>query len=164
LLDKGWLALTEFYIKNKNYHKGLYYINKALSIDEDNHLYWHQFAEINLNLNLFEEAAKAYYKCIGLLDDSLEVYIALADVLIFLGEHEESIQVMFDANEKYQDSAEIFYRLAGLFFLTQKNSDAIHFLERSLKNDLEYLPVFKELFPSLTSVYEVQSLIRKYNS
>ena len=164
LLDKGWLALTEFHIKNKNFHKGLYYINKALSIDEENYLYWYQFAEINLNLNLFEEAVKAYYKCIGLQDDRLEVFIALADVLIFLGEFEESIQVMFDANEKYKDAAEITYRLAGLFFLTNKKSDGIHFLEKSLKNDLEYLPVFKELFPSLTSVHEVMSLIKKYNS
>jgi len=164
LLDKGWLALTEFHINHKNYHKGLYYINKALSIDEENNLYWHQFAEINLNLNLFEEAAKAYYKCIGLQDDRLEVFIALADVLLFLGELEESIQILFDANEKYKDATEISYRLAGLFFLTQKYSDGVVFLERSLKNDLEYLTVFQDLYPSVLRVDEVKLLIKKYNS
>ena len=29
LLDKGWLALTEFYIKTNNFQKALFYIKKA---------------------------------------------------------------------------------------------------------------------------------------
>ena len=163
LLDKGWLALTEFHIKNKNYHKGLYYINKALGIDEDNHLYWHQFAEINLNLNLFEEAAKAYYKCIGLQDDRLEVYIALADVLVFLGEFDESLQVLFDANEKYKGVVEITYRQAGLFFLLHKKTDGLLLLEKSLKNDILYLPVIQSLFPTIFDMDIVKTLIKKYD-
>ena len=163
LLDKGWLALTEFYIKNNNFHKGLYYINKALSIDEDNHLYWHQFAEINLNLNLFEEAVKAYYKCIGLQDDRLEVFIALTDVLIFLGEFDEGIQVLFDAGEKYKNEVEITYRMAGLFFLVNKTTDGLHFLEKSLKMDLEFLEIIEKIFPSVYALEKVQRLINKYN-
>ena len=162
LLDKGWLALTDIYISRKNYHKALFYINKALSIDEENNLYWHKFAEINLKLNLFEEAARAYYKCIGLEDDRLEVYLALADVLHFLGEFHEAIVVLLDARETYKDGAEITYRLAGLHFLIQKESEGLFFFEKALKSDFDYLDVAQELFPLVIDHDDVQLLIHKF--
>jgi len=164
LLDKGWLALTEIYINNKSYHKALFYINKALSIDEENNLYWHRFAEINLNLNLFEEAARAYYKCIGLEDDRLEIYLALADVLHFLGDFQEAKQVMLDASEKYSQAAEITYRLAGLYFLTQKDKEGFYFLEKSLKIDKEYIKNVLELFPTVFARKEISKMVQKFIS
>lgn len=164
LLDKGWLALTEMFVKSKDYHKALFYIKKALSIDEENNFYWHKFAEINLNLNLFEEASRAYYKCIGLQDDRLEVYIALADVLHFLGEFHEAIQVLFDASEMYKENAEITYRLAGLHFLIQKDSKGFLLLEKSLKNDFVYHNIIKKMFPVVFARKEIDQLVQKFNS
>lgn len=162
LLDKGWLALTDIFIQNNNFHKALFYIKKALSIDEENYLYWHKFAEINLKLNLFEEASRAYYKCIGLKDERLEVYIALVDVLHFLGEYHEAIQVLLDAREKYQETREISYRLAGLHFLIQKEKEGFFFLEKSLKSDISYLSIMKELYPTVLARKEVNILVQKF--
>ncbi len=164
LLDKGWLALTEIYIANKNYQKALYYIKKALSIDEENNVYWQKLGEINLNLNLFEEASRAYYKCIELHDDRLEMYIALADVLHFLGEFHDAIQILIDARRTYKDLAEITYRLAGLYFLSQKMNEGFFFLENSLKIDFENHHIIKDMFPTVFSREEVSYLIEKYNS
>ncbi len=164
LLDKGWLALADIFIKNKNFHKALFYIKKALSIDEENNLYWLKFAEINLKLNLFEEASRAYYKCIGLKDDRLEVYIALVDVLHFLGEFHEAVQVLLDAREKYNEPVEITYRLSGLHFLIQKDKEGFFFLEKSLKSDIEYLHVMKEIFPTVLARKEVNFLVQKFKS
>jgi len=163
LLDKGWLALTEIFVKNKNYHKAIFYIKKALGIDEENNLYWHKFAEINLRLNLFEEASRAYYKCIGLQDERLEVYVALADVLHFLGEFHEAIQVLLDAKDKYKEVVEINYRLAGLYFLTQKDIEGFDLLEKALKTDIEYLDIIKEIFPTVLARKEISYLVLKYN-
>jgi len=162
LLDKGWLALADIYISSKDYHKALYFINKALGIDEENNLYWHKFAEINIKLNLFEEAAKAYYKCIGLQDDRLEVYLALADVLHFLGEYHEAIRVLLDAKESYKEMPEITYRLGGLHFLVQKEKEGLFFFETALKSDTDYLNVAKELYPTVIDLQEVQTLINKF--
>ena len=39
LLDKGWLAITEFYFRLKKFKKALHYANKATNIDSDNPLY-----------------------------------------------------------------------------------------------------------------------------
>ncbi len=164
LLDKGWLALTDMYVKNKNYLKASYYIKKAISIDEENNVYWHKFAGINLNLNLFEEASKAYYKCIELEDDRLDVYVALADVLHYLGEFSEAIEILVDASKKYKDHAEITYRLAGLFFLSKTNKEGFFFLEKSLKIDFEYHKIIKDIFPTVFTSEEVISLVQKFKT
>src|SRR5690606_858542 len=52
LLDKGWIAITDFFIKKKNFRKALYYINKAIGIDAENVLYWKRYAQINLRLTI----------------------------------------------------------------------------------------------------------------
>lgn len=164
LLDKGWLALTEIFITNKNYQKALYYIKKALSIDEENNVYWQKLAEINLNLNLFEEASKAYYKCIELKDDRLEMFVALADVLHFLGDYDDAIQTLLDARQKYKNHAEITYRLAGLYFLSQKDNEGFFFLENSLKINFEYYNAIKDMFSTVFSRDEVNYLVQKHNT
>ena len=60
LLDKAWLLLTNLYQEDEQYQKAIYYISKAMQIDEDNSVYWSKYAEINLKLNFYEEAVKAF--------------------------------------------------------------------------------------------------------
>jgi tetratricopeptide (TPR) repeat protein len=162
LLDKGWLALTEIFISNKDFQKALFYIKKALSIDEENNVYWQKLAEINLKLDLFEEAARAYLKCIELEDDRLEMYVALVDVLHFLGEFNDAINILLDAREKYRSHAAITYRLAGLYFLVQKDNEGLFFIENSFKIDYEYYASIKDLFPIVFEKKEVSDLEEKY--
>jgi tetratricopeptide (TPR) repeat protein len=56
LLDKGWIAITKFYMKRLDYQKALYYIKSAVNIDSENVLYWKLYATINKRLNFLEEA------------------------------------------------------------------------------------------------------------
>jgi tetratricopeptide (TPR) repeat protein len=51
-LDKGWIAITDFYVRQKNYQKALFYVNKALAIDNQNQLYWKRYATINKQMDL----------------------------------------------------------------------------------------------------------------
>jgi len=162
LLDKGWLALTNLYIKNKNYQKALYFINKALQIDKENSLYWSRFAEINLKLNLFEEAAIAFQKSIDLEDYRLDVFVALVDVLHFLGEFKDAIKVLNRAKKLYVDFAEIEYRLSGLYFLIQNQKKGYQYLKNALQIDYEYHQIINELYPTILNKVEVQKLLLKY--
>ena len=162
LLDKGWLSLTNLYINNKNYPKALYFINKALLIDEGNSIYWMRYAEINLKLNFYEEATKGFQKCIDLEDHSLDVFLALTDVLHFIGEFDDAILVLKKAKKMYDEFAEIDYRLSGLYLLTQQNKLGFQLLENTLKLDFNNHKIIKEMFPSVFDLESVQKLITKY--
>jgi tetratricopeptide (TPR) repeat protein len=164
LLDKGWLALTKLYYYEKNYQKSLYYINKALSIDDSNTFYWRMYSEICLKLNLFEEAASGFYNCIDHGDDNLDIYLGLSDVLNFIGEFDDSMLVMSTAIETYPQHAEIEYRIACLCFVLGKNSEGKKFLLKALKTDYGYHKVMKELFPAIFDLNAVTTIVSEFKS
>ncbi|HEU0137829.1 MAG TPA: tetratricopeptide repeat protein, partial [Flavobacterium sp.] len=117
LLDKGWIAITDFYVRQKNYQKALFYVNKALAIDNQNRLYWKRYASINKEMHFFEEAEVGYRKAVELGDFQLDTWLFWVDILQFLGEFETGIQTLLQASEYFPEEYEIEYRLAGLYFM-----------------------------------------------
>ncbi|MCP9200934.1 tetratricopeptide repeat protein [Gramella sp. GC03-9] len=162
LLDKGWIAITDFYIKKLNFQKALYYINKAINIDEENVLYWKRYAKINSRLKFYEEAEVGYKKSLELGNYELETWIRRCDILIGLGEYETAITSMLQALEFYPGTAEIEYRLAGLFFTTNKAEKGYFHLNSALKIDSEYYIIIEELFPNIFNRKSVRQIINSF--
>ena len=159
LLDKGWMMLTNIYYNHQNYQKAAYYISKALKIEEDNASYWRRYSEVNLKLNFYEEAVIGFEKCLILNDNGLEIYIGLIDVLSFLGEFNDALNILIKAKKTYKDSAEIEYRLAGMFFILNKENYGFNHLVAALKIDYNYNIVLKELYPIVYENEKVQKLL-----
>lgn len=164
LLDKGWILLTNLYFELKNYQKASYYISNAIKIDEDNPVYWKRYSEIQLKLNFYEEAITGFQKCLELNDNSLEVFIAYSDVLSFIGEFNDAISILYKAQKIYRDFAEIEYRLAGLFFILNKNKFGISHLITALKIDFDYHLIIGDLYPSVFDKKEVKELIENFKN
>jgi tetratricopeptide (TPR) repeat protein len=112
-----------------------------------------------LKLNLFEEAVSGYKNCLTLNDDDITIYIALVDVLLFLGDFNEALSTLFKAQRIYKDFAEIEYRLAGIFFILNKEKFGKKHLIDALKIDFEYHSILNELFPILIENLKIQKFI-----
>lgn len=164
LLDKGWIAITNFYNKNQNFQKALYYINKAINIDSENVVYWKLYAQINQRLNFLEEAERGYKKTLELGNYELETWLSRADILILLGEYEAAIFNLDQTAEFYPDNEEIEYRLAGLYHMMGKPNQGIIYLESALQLNIEFYFIIEELFPAVYLQNEVQEVISKYKN
>ena len=68
--------------------KALFYVNKAIDIDEQNPKYWHFYSKINKRLNYYEEAERGFKRTLECGDNSVEIWIERGDILIQLGEIE----------------------------------------------------------------------------
>ena len=159
LLEKGWTLLTNIYYDDKNYQKAAYYIAETLKIDDNNANYWKRYSEIKLKLNFYEEAVSGFEKCLELGKNDLEIYIALVDVLSFLGEFNDAISVLYKAQKTYKKFAEIEYRLAGLFFMLNKENYGFNHLTIGLNLDYDYHVILKEIYPIILDHKKVQKLI-----
>lgn len=159
LLDKGWIAITKFYKRNKDYQKALYYINKALNIDSENVLYWKLYAKINHHLKFFEEAETGYKKTLELGNYELDTWLSRADILLKLGEYEASTFNLIQASEFYPDQVEIQFRLAGLYFKTNQSDKGYYYLKNALDLNHEYSFILEELFPRIYLRKSIQKLI-----
>ena len=160
LLDKGWIAITDFFYKKGNHRKALYYINKAINIDSENVLYWKRYARINNKLQQLEEAERGYRRTLELGNYELETWIRRCDILINLGEFEAAVQNLLQAVEFYPETAEIEYRLAGLYFMIHEPEKGNTHLNNALKMDSEYYIIIEELFPSIFARKSVKEKIK----
>jgi tetratricopeptide (TPR) repeat protein len=164
LLDKAWLALSHVCIELKDYGKALYYCKKLLSIDEFNSEYWRKYGEINLNLSLYEESVSAFKRCLSLDDKALEVWMALVDVQYFIGDYNLALESLIRAKNYYKESAELEYRLFGVFMELGKKEEAFVHLKNAMAIDFTFLNVVKDLYPGHFKQEEVIALIAAYRS
>jgi tetratricopeptide (TPR) repeat protein len=164
LLDKGWIAITNFYNKNQDFQKALYYINKAINIDTENVVYWKLYAQINQRLNFLEEAERGYKKTLELGNYELETWLSRADILILLGEYEAAIFSLDQTAEFYPDNEEIQYRLAGLYHMIGSSNQGLMYLESALQLNIEFYFIIEELFPAVYLQIDVQEIITKYKN
>ena len=162
LLDKAWLAITDFYIKQKDFQKSLYYVNKAIGIDGENPLYWRRYATINQYLNFFEEAEEGYRKAFENGDVELDNFLFWSDVLYVLGEVNAAFEILNQAKELYPSEAEILYRLVGLFYNIEEETNAIDALETALTTDFNKNYILKDAFPHVWECETVQKSIKKH--
>ncbi len=162
LLDKGWIAITNFYNKNKNYQKALYYINKAINIDSENVIYWKLYAQINQRLNFLEEAEHGYKKTLELGNYELDTWLARADILINLGEYEAAIFSLIQTAEFYSDNAEVEYRLAGSYFKNNQSIKGRFHLKNALDLDKDYIFIIEELFPTVFKRKSIKEIVAKF--
>jgi len=162
ILDYAWLTATELLIEEQDYEKALFFIKKALNTDEENIDYLNRLAEINVHLNLFEEAIEALKKSVAQGEDSLVVYLMYADLLHFIGEYKQAVKILFKADKIYDDSPEIFYRLSGLFFTDKRDNEGYFYLKNALKMSPEKIEIFKDLFHYYYNREDIQQLIQFY--
>ena len=161
LLDKGWIAITDFYVREKNYQKALFYVNKALAIDNQNRIYWKKFATINRQMSFFEEAEFGYRKAVEFGDTSLETWLFWVDILQFLGEFDMAIETLLQSTEFFPENFEIEYRLAGLYYMLQKSVKGKFHLCNGLRLSHENHNIIEDLFPVVWLKKTVQNIIKK---
>ena len=162
LLDKGWIAITDFYVRQKNFQKALYYVNKALSIDNENRFYWKRYATINKEMNYYEEAELGYRKAVEYGDFQLDTWLFWVDLLQFLGEFESSIKVLLQSAEYFPEEYEVEYRLAGLYYMLNENEKGKFHLSNGLRLNSKNHTILKELFPVVWERKMVQNAINKH--
>ncbi len=164
LLDKGWIAITNFYCKHKNYQKALFYIKKALNIDKDNVIYWKLYAQINHRLNFLEEAENGYKNALELGNYELDTWLCRGDILIKLGDYRLAVNNLNQASEFYEDNAEIEFRLAGLYFTINRIDEAYVHLNNALHLDSEYDFIIEELFPMVYKRKSIKEIITNFKN
>ncbi|WP_438711574.1 tetratricopeptide repeat protein [Aquimarina muelleri] len=162
LLDKGWIAITDFYLRKRDYQKALYYTNKAINIDSENVLYWKRYAKINNHLSFFEEAERGYRKALELGNYEIETWLNRSDTLRLLGESDTSIQNLHQAVEFYPDNAEVHFRLAGLYYEIQDYEKGEYHIRKALDLDYEYHIILEELFDKIFNLTLVKNIISEY--
>lgn len=161
-LDKPLLALASLNYNIEEYQKAIFYIHKLIEINDENIDYWKIYAQSNLRISFFEEAAKAFRKSIELGDSTLEVFTSLADTLYYIGDYKDAIKELLKAEIFFHKQAEIEYRLSGLYFLIRNNALGKKHLISALEINTSKYKLFKSLFPVVHNSKLVKVIVTNY--
>jgi tetratricopeptide (TPR) repeat protein len=148
LLDKGWLAITDFYFRKMNYKRALYYINKAINIDGENPLYWKKCAMIHAALKNYDEADFAYKQSVDLGNYELETWLEWAEVVTRNKELEAAAEILTQGLEFFPESAELEYKMTGILLMMNDFIKAKNRFIKALKTDYSKLGIFEQAFPA----------------
>lgn len=162
LLDKGWIAITDFYFNSSNYPKALEYINRALNIDGENATYWKKCALINAALKNFDQADFAFKQTVEFGNYELDTWLSWAEVSKNNGDYAAGLHILTQGKEFYPESAEIMYNIAGLHLIANDKINGRIKLIDALKNHADKIALFKEQFPVQYETEWTKSLISNY--
>ncbi|MGJ8731749.1 tetratricopeptide repeat protein [Cellulophaga fucicola] len=164
LLDKGWLAITNFYMKQKDYLKAKEYITKAINIEEENLFYWEKNAQINEALGLIEEAEIAYQKMVDLGDCELKTWLLWSSLVLKKGDPHSAIQILQQALEFYPSNSDVLYKIAGAHMVLDQTIKAKEFLVKALKANTKKVAMFKLEFPQFKNNVWINNIILEFGN
>ncbi len=161
LLDKGWLAITDFYIRTKKFTKARDYINKAINIDGENPTYWKRCALIHQALGDLDEADYSFKQAVDLGNYELDTWLRWAEVLRLNRETEAAVEVLLQGAEFHPEAAEIRYRLAGVYHELGRDGQACEHLKAAIFQAPGKLKAFKTGYPDFCQAPCVQLIIKE---
>ncbi|NND16643.1 MAG: hypothetical protein HKN89_10015, partial [Eudoraea sp.] len=147
LLDKGWVAITDFYVNKKNYEKALSYISKAINIDGDNPGYWKKCAHIHKELGNLVEADYSYKKLVELGNYELDTWVQWACVVGKNMEAEVALEILKQAKEFYPENSLIDYLFAAIHLQRRDKNIARQYLTRAYLEMPGEIEILKLNFP-----------------
>ena len=163
-LDKGWLAITDFYLGQQNFPKALDYISKALNVDDENALFWKKSAEVHTAMHHFEKADNAYKNAVDLGEIDQDTWMAWSKVAVNIGDAYSAIQIITQGLEFSPQNAELKFRLAGVHLLLNETLNAKEHFVEALKIDSSKLELFKLEFPKFSKNVWLNNLIKEHST
>lgn len=149
-LDQAWYEIFEIYNNLANYDEALYYINKALEIDNDNINYLKKRAYLYVQLRQFEESIEDFRTLLELEYTNINNYLAFGELLMAIGEFEQAKDHITESIKKFR-RAEFFYQLSNCYFLLKDETNGKEYLTKAITLQPDLLDEMKERYPQLKS-------------
>ncbi len=159
LMDRSWLALTDFFINKKDFEKALHYINKAIHIDEENELYWKKYALICTKLGLKNEVATAHSKINHIKQFDLSFYTSHTDLMVSEDLWEEAEEIAIEGLIFFPGNHELLYRLAAVQLKLGKSLESIDHFKEAFAESPKFIELMPIIFPQLTQTKAYKAIL-----
>jgi predicted Zn-dependent protease len=137
-LPNGYIDLAESYVADKQYHKAVGYLEKALTLATDENT--KQMIYYDLALSYFYmddiDASKSYIEKAFLLKTSEELEFLAAKISAKEGKNQEAIMILEDLISKHPDNIDYTIALANIYV----NSKEYFKARKVLKNYTKRCP------------------------
>lgn len=126
--------------------EALHFAKEAVSLNENNIDYVKRLAYLYIESGKIEESLPYVKKLIDFEPSRFYNYYAYSEVLMLIGEYEESIKVLLEAT-KIHNRAELFYQLSNCYFQLNNPKEGRKTLLKALDLDPNLLEDMQQKYP-----------------
>lgn len=161
-LDEAYYELALLKDEHNAGSEAIYFIGKALELNDDNTDYLFTSADIHRRAGMLNEAEVIYQGIIekGIIDP--DVFIDYAELLFDLCEFDEGMEVLYQGVQLNPGSAEMNYRICGYLYTLQESDEADIYFKKALDINPERRQFFFELFPKLEQSPSINTILQNY--
>lgn len=156
--------LAKLYNQAQQPEPALALAKKAVAIDKDNIWYRFLLADMSMQNNDLNGAAKAYQDIVNKWPDRYEVYYGLADVLARQKKIDEARQVYRNLEKRFGSNQEMVLREYDMLANAGRSADARDLLENAIKkdpNETQYYGMLAEVYGDLGDTAKARTLYER---
>ncbi|RLD68221.1 MAG: hypothetical protein DRI95_03550 [Bacteroidetes bacterium] len=142
----AWYGQAYLLYENKKYTDSLHSIKKAIKYDHEDPDFWYLSALICRELGFIDESEKSFKKTIKLDDTDSKIWIEYSKLNFGQSKIFKTINILSEANELFEDDADINYRLAAYLAIIGNINSAIFHLKLALNKEVNKLEIFRSIF------------------
>ncbi|TVQ08741.1 MAG: tetratricopeptide repeat protein [Bacteroidetes bacterium] len=163
-ITDAWIGLGVCENELGNTKAAIKHIIKGLELDSENTAYLCILADIYFQEGLIDKASDLYEKAISTSPEEESVRIDFADGLAEREAYEAAAEVIMKAIEEIAPGPNLYYRMAALLYLQEKNKEGAFFMEEALTMDFDRHTDMLEQYPQLKDHQNINKLINLYSS
>jgi len=160
--DEAFYRIGETYLTEEKYSKAISSFERAVKLNKENIDYLASLAEAYISIEEGEKALLLFERIFQLDPQNKQNWINLATAYFNVENYRKAFQVLVEAEQKYEGSADIYYIKSVFYFEVGNRHEALINLERGLLLNFDEHVVIFEMEDSLLSDSVVLQTIEQY--
>jgi len=138
----------------------LFYAKRATMLDDSDFELFLLYGQINSRLRMYKESSKAFLKAVELKPEVVRHWLLFTDELIHNQKFEQALKYTLQSLELHNNNARIQYRLAGLYYKTDRIRNAIRSFKKALMMDPDQYQEFFKICPEAKKSKEIKKMLK----
>lgn len=138
----------------------LFYAKRATLLDDSDFELFILYGRINSRLRMYKESAKAFLKTVEIKPEILQHWLMFTDELINNQKYEQALKYTIQSLELHDQHPVIHYRLAALYYKTDRLRNAVRTFKKALDLDAGQYKEFFNIAPEAKRYKEIKKLLR----
>ena len=152
------IALILF--KQEHLWDALFYAKRATMLDDSDYELFILYGKINSRLRMYKESAKAFLKTVELKPEIMQHWVMFTDELIASQKYEQALKYTLQSLELHNNYALIHFRLAALYYKTDRFRNAIRAFKKGLNMDAGWYEEFFKICPEAKKSREIKKMLK----
>lgn len=161
LNDNAWFGLGLVSWFKSDYKIAATYIHKAIRLDNMVGEYWITLAKVYVEVGRLKDAESNLKKASLIEPENPEVWLTWCDIALKESDALTGVSILETGMRKCT-SPLLKYRIAGLLMEEQSTENALPYLKKAMKQDIEELDYFFELYPQALKNEKIMKLVRLF--